>query len=405
MLLLAIGAMGVLQSCENRRIGEVGWKSRALLGGYFALCAAFAVRHGVKCSEALASLAGVLLAALALDRLASASGHLAVGRVEALKIRSFVVVLVAITVIAARGAGYHWGQEWPFAQTGPQLPKLDNIVNSDPALYLKYLQVHANNLWLEQRKRAVHTITAYFPKALTYSLIYLNPQQDISMPRPHWLRRSDCDAFDPVALDLLGVKYVICARAPLTSSNWQVVAAQGGQTLYRRVNYDGGIRLYCRWREVSAESPLRARDTVLQAFRDGVALVSAEDADGMPTPDPDCQSAAQPISAVDLLEDRPGRMVLSVTAERAGILVIPDNYAPGWRAWINGKEARTLKVYHAYLGVGVEPGRNTIQFVFRDNYFCLGLAISVITAIGLALYLAICGRCVELGEPGPVRVS
>ena len=391
MVLLAIGAVGVFQSCEACRIREVGWKSRILLGGYFALCAVFAVSHGLKYEEPLAGLAGALLAALALYCLVSATGRVLIAPVEPSKIRSLVVVLVAVTVVAERAADYHWGLQWPFVQTGPELPKLDNIIRNNSQAYFRYLQVSGSNWWLEQRKRSVWAFGNFFPKALSYSLIYLNPRQNLGEPRPHWLKMPDCNEFDPAALDLLGVKYVICRHASSPSANWAVIAAEQGQALFRRSDYDGGIRLYCRWRVVGDETPLRARDGVLQAFRDRVALVSADDATGMPAPDPDCPSTDQPIGMINLLKDQPGRMVLDVTAEKAGIVVIPDNYAPGWRAWINGSEANVLKVYQAYLGVRVGAGRNMITLVFRDDYFWPGLAISVMTAIGLAAYLAVFG--------------
>ena len=75
---------------------------------------------------------------------------------------------------------------------------------------------------------------------------------------------------------------------------------------------------------------------------------------------------------INLLEDQPGRMLLDVTAEKAGIVVIPDNYASGWRAWINGSEANVLKVYQAYLGVRVGAGRNMIMRCFVTTTFGWG---------------------------------
>ena len=368
--------------------------ARTLLGVYFALCAGFTVWHGLHFDEPLASRAGVALAVLATYCLLSATtGHLAIQRVEAITIKSVVSVLVVVSTLVTMAAELHWLRQPVYSDNQPEVPKLVSIVRNDPDPYFRFVRVDDTNLWsLEARRRGLRAFSLYFPPSFAYSLIYLNPQHDIKVLRPHWVQLGGCDDFDFRALDLLGVKYVFCGRASLSSPDWKPVAVESGQTSFRRQDYDGGIRLYCRWRAMDEESPLRARDAVLLAFGERIALVSADDAASMPPPASDCPLANQPIGKVELVRDRPDRMVLNVTAEKAGMLVIPDNFSPGWHAWVNGKATNVMKVYHAYLGVRVEPGQNSITLEFRDDYFWIGLAISVMTVAGLALYLGISAR-------------
>jgi hypothetical protein len=389
MMFLSIGAVGMFQSCESRRIAEIGRKTRVLIGSYFSACAGFALWHGVQHDEALAIYAGTAIASFALYFLATATGRLAIGRLEHMTIKSSVAVLAAISAVTTMAAGLHWARELP-RRDPHQFTTLQNIVRNDPDAYFRHVRVISSDLWpLEAQKRGLRAFSLYFSNEFARSLLYLNPRHDLVELRPHWVSLADCDGLDPRALDLLGTKYVFCQRAALPTSDWEPVAGEQGQTLFRRRDYDGGIRLYCRWRAVGEELDSPARDAVLEAFSQRVALVSPEDAAAMPVADPDCPAQGQAIAKIDMVEDRPGRMVLNVTARNGGVLVIPDNYAPGWRASINGRTARALRVYRAYLGVGIERGENSITFEFVDDWFWIGLTISLITLTGLMVYSAI----------------
>jgi hypothetical protein len=389
MVFLTIGAVGIFHSCESRRIAEVGRRARVLVGGYFSACAGFAFWHGMQHDEALAFCVGAAVGSFALYFLAAASGRVAIKGVEHMTVKSAVGVLTAVSTVATMAAGLHWARGLPRGDA-PEAPLLQNIVRNDSDPYFRYVRVSSTNLWsLEAQKRGFGAFSLYFSREFAHSLLYLNPQHDLAELRPHWVRLADCNGLDLRALDLLGTKYVFCRRAALPAPDWQVVAEEQGQTLFRRSDYDGGIRLYCRWRAADEGPGLIARAAVLESFSQRVALVSPEDAAGMPAADPDCPAGAQAIGKIEMVEDRPGRMVLNVTARNGGILVIPDNYSPGWRVSINGKEARALRVYHTYLGARMERGENAVTFEFRDDYFWIGLIISLMTFTGLMIYLAV----------------
>jgi hypothetical protein len=402
MVFLAIGAVGIFQGCESRRIAEIGWRARVLIGGYFSACAAFALWHGMRHDEVLAICVGAAFGSLAFYFLATASGRVAIKDVEHMTVKSAVGVLTAVSTVATMAAGLHWARELSRGDER-EAPLLQSIVRNDPDPYFRYLRVSSTNLWpLEAQKRGFGAFSLYFSREFAHSLLYLNPRHDLAELRPHWVRLADCDGLDLRALDLIGTKYVFCRRAALPAPDWQAVAEEQGQTLFRRRDYDGGIRLYCRWRAVGDGPALIVREAVLESFSQRVALVSAEDAAGMPAADPDCPAGGQAIEKIDLVEDRPGRMVLNVTARNGGILVIPDNYSPGWRVSINGKEARALRVYHTYLGARIERGENAITFEFRDDYFWIGLIVSLMTFTGLMIYLAVScvtGRRASLKRP------
>ena len=51
------------------------------------------------------------------------------------------------------------------------------------------------------------------------------------------------------------------------------------------------------------------------------------------------------------------RLVLEVRSERPALLVVADNWYPGWRAAVNGEETDVLRAYHALRAVSVPAGR------------------------------------------------
>jgi hypothetical protein len=158
-----------------------------------------------------------------------------------------------------------------------------------------------------------------------------------------------------------------------------------GYALFRNTAYDGGIRIFCKWR--TGELPWR-RDDVLAAFSQGVALIAPAPAHMLPPSPTDCADREPLAGDVAVVEDRPGHMTLQVTSATGGIVFVPDNYDSGWRGTVNGMAASVIQVYGSYLGIPVGEGRTVVSLDYHDDYFWLGVATSLLAAIGLCGYAA-----------------
>jgi hypothetical protein len=199
-----------------------------------------------------------------------------------------------------------------------------------------------------------------------------------------------CRGFDPKALDLLAVKYMICSAANVDQmAGWDLIAREKDAVLFKRSQYDGGILLFCNWHITPASPPMDAREGVLKAFADGVALIASETADFTIDRDPACPSGGGLAQSVDWTEQTPGAMTLTIVSPHSGVLLIPDNFDSGWQASINGSVSPLLKVYGSYVGIPVTSGRSTIRLVYRDDYFWIGLALSGLTLLGLFIYVGV----------------
>jgi hypothetical protein len=74
-------------------------------------------------------------------------------------------------------------------------------------------------------------------------------------------------------------------------------------------------------------------------------------------------------------------VTVEIDAKQRSILVLADQYFPGWEAIVDGEPAAVFPVYHAFRGVVVEPGLHTVVFRFNPLTFRIGLAVSVIVLL------------------------
>jgi hypothetical protein len=70
-------------------------------------------------------------------------------------------------------------------------------------------------------------------------------------------------------------------------------------------------------------------------------------------------------------------------------LVTSDAYYSGWNATLDGKPIAIYRADYAIRGVSVPVGDHIIHFEFRPKSFYFGLAISIISLLGLILFVAI----------------
>jgi len=96
------------------------------------------------------------------------------------------------------------------------------------------------------------------------------------------------------------------------------------------------------------------------------------------------------------------RMRLSVVSDRPALLVIADNWFPGWRARVDGQDAPVLRAYHSLRAVPVDAGTHTVELYYRSGLLRVSLAISLaILALLLGLGATQLIRQQRAGAGGP----
>jgi hypothetical protein len=92
--------------------------------------------------------------------------------------------------------------------------------------------------------------------------------------------------------------------------------------------------------------------------------------------------------SAQIVETTPDRVVIRTQASRPALLVLADNYYPGWQATVNGTDARILRANHTFRGVRVDAGASEVVFEFRPRELYLGLYIYLAGLLLLTGYAA-----------------
>jgi uncharacterized membrane protein YfhO len=74
---------------------------------------------------------------------------------------------------------------------------------------------------------------------------------------------------------------------------------------------------------------------------------------------------------------------LTVDARRSSWLEIPESWDPGWSATVNGRPARVYRVDYQQRGILIPSGRSIVRLRYQPPGWNDGVAIAIITALGL----------------------
>ena len=86
----------------------------------------------------------------------------------------------------------------------------------------------------------------------------------------------------------------------------------------------------------------------------------------------------------DIIKYEPQRVEIEVRVAEDDALVLADNYYPGWRAFVNGKETRIDRANYLFRSVSVPRGEHRVLFVYDPLSVKIGAGISLASLIGLA---------------------
>lgn len=107
---------------------------------------------------------------------------------------------------------------------------------------------------------------------------------------------------------------------------------------------------------------------------------------------PDGTEASSECGTVRVLRYDTDAVRLEASARRPCLLLLTDQYYPGWKAFVDGREQRVYRADYLFRAVEVPAGRHTVDFLYRPASFQAGLLISTATTLlalaGLGLLVA-----------------
>ncbi len=90
-----------------------------------------------------------------------------------------------------------------------------------------------------------------------------------------------------------------------------------------------------------------------------------------------------------IVRQDPNEILIDVSTEKGGYLVLSETFYPGWRVRVDGSEHQLLRANYAMRAVRLEPGTHRVRFVYRPLSVWLGAAISFGTLLGLFVLLTL----------------
>ena len=105
---------------------------------------------------------------------------------------------------------------------------------------------------------------------------------------------------------------------------------------------------------------------------------TAVTADALPLP----ESSDRPFTPAQITEYGDTRVTVHANSAADGLLILGDQYHPGWHVTVDGSPAELLRVNHIMRGVLLPPGEHDVAFDFLPDSLRLGILLA---AIGLAL--------------------
>ena len=92
-------------------------------------------------------------------------------------------------------------------------------------------------------------------------------------------------------------------------------------------------------------------------------------------------------SEVKIVDYQPQRVILETSANKEALLFLSDAYYPGWKAFVDGEQAKIYQANYAFRAVVVPKGEHKIIFNYQPDSFHLGVAVSLSTFLLLTSFL------------------
>jgi len=102
--------------------------------------------------------------------------------------------------------------------------------------------------------------------------------------------------------------------------------------------------------------------------------------------DPNIKTYEDSDSAVKIISYNSSQVDIEVQAQNQGILILSDNYYPGWKAYINDNQTEIFRANYTFRSIVVPEGKSVVKFIYAPDSFRYGLYLFL---FGLALMVAI----------------
>lgn len=213
------------------------------------------------------------------------------------------------------------------------------------------------------------------------TMIDLSRSEEIKSVKLEWVGPAGAMIVEKLTLidKLSGTSHPIDS-ALITTDRWRFVVETAEARVYENLKAMPRAWLAREVVSATAEEVLNAIKTSRcpdgRAF-DPAQTALVEEPIALETQAPDMQASATVVAVSDVY------MEVHTSSRTPNFLVTSDVFYPGWRASIDGKEARLHRTDYVIRGLPVPAGQHVVRFKYQPRRFYLGAGISVLSVLTL----------------------
>lgn len=239
-----------------------------------------------------------------------------------------------------------------------------HVLEKDRNIYLKPMSQHADLVGYV-RSRATASRIDYDSDEIKYNLgdwwgIETFEAYTASVLHDLWRN----DIFSPRFQDFFGVQFYI-GKKPSRPDQKDVFTGASGLKVFE--NPHPFPRVWAVHEAFQVASEEAARDTLADAAFDPRRRTFL-----LGSKPPDLGHCDGGDDDVELVRHESNRVTISANLSCRGMVILTDNYFPGWTATVDGKPAAIYEAYAVVRGVAVEAGKHTIEMRYRPRSVILG---------------------------------
>ncbi|MBI4765848.1 MAG: YfhO family protein [Deltaproteobacteria bacterium] len=106
-----------------------------------------------------------------------------------------------------------------------------------------------------------------------------------------------------------------------------------------------------------------------------------------PEPPPPVKGLMPDQDRVRIIKRRLNQMDIEASGTGPRILFLSETYYPGWKVRVDGEEGKIYRANHAFRAIALGPGHHTIRLFYDPFSLKIGLAITLLTLIGMLCFL------------------
>jgi hypothetical protein len=184
--------------------------------------------------------------------------------------------------------------------------------------------------------------------------------------------------------DILNVRYIVTHATAPPLAGYDLIATAEGLSIYE--NKNALPRAFFASRVIEVRDHEEAIETLRNPAFSSPDMVVVEKANAATPVVPDKKT--QPSSPqATMIEDRRNRVVIETQNEDSGMLVLSDNYYPGWSANVDETPVEIFRANCTMRAIKVPAGHHMISFVFMPVTFKASVYLSLATAALVVLGL------------------